>query len=406
MAWCGLIGMPLGHSFSPKLHGMLADYDYRLIPLEEKNLPTFLQTEDFLGLNVTIPYKQTVIPLLDELSPEAERIGAVNTILRLPNGRLRGYNTDYDGFVHLLRASGLDVRGKKVLVLGTGGASRPVRCALEDQGAGEIVSISRTGPDNYETLSRHRDARILVNTTPVGMYPGNGASPLSLDAFPELEGVLDLIYNPQRTALVLQALDRGLPALGGLIMLAFQALRAAEIFTGRAIDEARGAEAAARLAREAENWVLIGMPGCGKSTIAAALARRTGREVLDADALVEQAAGRSIPEIFAAEGEAGFRARESAVLARFGRESGKILATGGGAVTQPKNRDFLRQNGRLIFLERDLALLPTAGRPVSQATAPEALYARRAPLYRAWADVTVQNDAPADAVAERILEVL
>ena len=406
MAWCGLIGMPLGHSFSPRLHGMLADYDYRLIPLEENELPGFLQTGDFLGLNVTIPYKRTVLPLLDELSPEAARIGAVNTIVRLSDGRLRGHNTDYDGFVRQLRASGLDVRGKKALVLGTGGASRPVRCALEDLGAGEIVSISRTGPDNYENLTRHRDARILVNATPVGMYPRNGAAPLSLEAFPELEGVLDLIYNPQRTALVLAALDRGLPALGGLTMLAFQALRAAELFTGRAIDESRGAEAAARLTRETENWVLIGMPGCGKSTIAAALARRTGREVLDADALVEREAGMPIPEIFAREGEAGFRQRESAVLTRIGRESGKILATGGGAVTRPENRDHLRQNGRLIFLERALSALPTAGRPLSQATAPEVLYARREPLYRAWADVTVQNNAPAQAVAEKILEVL
>ena len=406
MAWCGLIGMPLGHSFSPRLHGMLADYDYRLIPLEEKELPEFLQTGGFLGLNVTIPYKRTVIPFLDELSPEAARIGAVNTILRLADGRLRGYNTDYDGFVRQLRASGLDVQGKKVLVLGTGGASRPVRCALEDLGAGEIISISRSGPDNYENLARHKDARIVVNATPVGMYPRNGAAPLSLDAFPELEGVLDLIYNPQRTALVLQALDRGLPALGGLTMLAFQALRAAEIFTGHPIAESRGTEAAARLARDTENWVLIGMPGCGKSTIAAALAQRSGREVLDADALVEQEAGISIPEIFAREGEAGFRKRESAVLARIGRESGKILATGGGAVTRPENRSFLRQNGRLIFLERDLAALPTAGRPLSQATAPEVLYARREPLYRAWADITVRNDAPADTVAAGILEVL
>lgn len=406
MAWCGLLGKALGHSFSPRIHRELADYEYRLLPMPEEDLAPFLRTRDFLGLNVTIPYKQTVIPLLDGLSPEAARIGAVNTIVRRADGALWGYNTDYDGFLYQVDCSGLSLAGKKVLVLGTGGASRPVRCACEDRGAAQVVSISRSGPDNYENLSRHTDADILVNTTPVGMYPHNGAAPLHLCHFPQLEGVLDLIYNPARTALVLQALDRGLPALGGLPMLVAQAKRAAELFTGRDLPHTETARITGAMARETENLVLIGMPGSGKSTIAAALAATTGRQVLDTDAMVEKQAGKPIPQIFSEAGEAAFRALESACVREAGAKSGCIIATGGGVVTQPENQNPLRQNGRLIFLERPLEQLPTHGRPLSQAHPLAELYAAREPLYRAWADLTLANDAAPGSVAARLLEAL
>ncbi len=406
MAWCGLLGKTLGHSFSPRIHRELADYDYRLLPMPEEELRPFLQTADFSGLNVTIPYKQTVMPMLDELAPEAQEIGAVNTIVRLPDGRLRGHNTDYDGFLYLLRESGLQAAEKKVLVLGSGGASKPVCCACRNLGAREVVVISRSGADNYGNLERHRDAELLVNTTPVGMYPNNGAAPLSLDAFPALEGVLDLIYNPARTALVLQAQDRGLPALGGLAMLVAQAKRAAELFTGASIPDGENRRIYRKLGGELENIVLIGMPGSGKSTIGRLLAKATGRELVDTDAMVEEKAGLPIPEIFARQGEAAFRTLESACIREAGSRSGCVIATGGGVVTRPENRDPLRQNGRLVFLERALEELPTHGRPLSQAHPLAELYAARAPLYQAWADITAKNTGAAETVAAKILEVM
>lgn len=406
MAWCGLLGKTLGHSFSPRIHQELADYRYRLLPMPEEELRPFLQTADFVGLNVTIPYKQTVIPMLDELAPEAQEIGAVNTIVRLPDGRLRGHNTDYDGFLYLLRESGLQAAGKKVLVLGSGGASKPVCCAYRNLGAREVVVISRSGADNYSNLERHRDAELLVNTTPVGMYPNNGAAPLSLDAFPVLEGVLDLIYNPARTALVLQAQDRGLPALGGLAMLVAQAKRAAELFTGTSIPDAENRRIYRKLRGELENIVLIGMPGSGKSTIGRLLAKATGLELVDTDAMVEEKVGISIPEIFARDGEEAFRTLESACVREAGSRSGCVIATGGGVVTRAENRDPLRQNGRLVFLERALEELPTHGRPISQTHPLTELYAAREPLYRAWADITAKNTGAAEAVAAKILEVM
>lgn len=406
MAWCGLLGKTLGHSFSPRIHRELAGYDYRLLPMPEEALAPFLKTKDFLGLNVTIPYKQTVIPLLDGLSPEAARIGAVNTIVRRADGALWGYNTDYDGVLYQADCSGLTLTGKKILVLGTGGASRPVCCACRDRGAAQVISISRSGPDNYENLDRHADADIIVNATPVGMYPRNGATPLSLAHFSRLEGVLDLVYNPARTALVLQAVDRGLPALGGLPMLVAQAKRAAELFTSRRIPNRETARIIAAVARETENLILIGMPGSGKSTIAAALAAATEREVLDTDAMVEEKAAKPIPAIFAQEGENAFRTLESACVREAGAGSGRIIATGGGVVTRPENRDPLRQNGRLIFLKRPLEELPTQGRPLSQTHPLAELYAAREPLYRAWADMTVANDAAPQTVAARIMEGL
>ena len=402
----GLLGEHLGHSFSPAIHRRLAGYDYQLVELSPEEVGPFLERGNFRGLNVTIPYKKTVMPFCRALSPAAERIGSVNTIVKRPDGTLYGDNTDYDGFLYLLRSAGAEVGGKKVLVLGTGGASLAVHAVLEDLGAGQIVSISRSGPDNYQNLDRHADARYIVNATPVGMYPNTGVAPVDLSVFPALEGVFDLIYNPAKTQLLLDGERRGLLWANGLGMLVAQAKAACERFTGAAIPDGRVAEITRELARETRSLLLIGMPGCGKTTVGRALAGRLGRPFADADEAAEQEAGCTIPELFAREGEESFRRLEHQTLCRLGRESGLVIAAGGGAVTRPENRDPMRQNSTVIYLRRDLSLLPTGGRPVSQATPLEELYRQRAPLYEEMADLTVDNAAAPEETAEEIIRRL
>lgn len=388
---CGLLGRTLGHSYSPQIHAMLGDYAYTLFEKEPEEVADFLKNGDFTGINVTIPYKQAVIPYLDDLSDAARRIGAVNTILRRPDGSLWGHNTDYYGFSAMVQRTGLSLEGKKVLVLGSGGASRTVVCVLEGLGANPVV-ISRTGEDNYQNLSRHADAAAIVNTTPVGMYPNTGISPVELDVFSHLEGVLDLIYNPARTQLLLDAERRGIPTQNGLWMLVAQAKEAAEVFTGTPIAHSAIARIHHTLSRQMQNLVLIGMPGCGKSTIGPLLAQATGRSFVDADETIAALAGKTIPEIFAQDGEDAFRRLETQVLADLGKCSGLVIATGGGCVTRADNYPLLHQNGILLRLERELSLLPTDGRPVSQRRSLSRLYEVRDPLYRAFADITIDNN--------------
>ena len=304
---CGLIGRKLSHSFSPKIHSLLGAYTYRLIPLEPEEVGEFLKKGEFHGLNVTIPYKKTVMEYCAELTPAARRIGSVNTILRRPDGTLLGDNTDYNGFLYQLNATGAQVAGKKALVLGSGGASLTVRTVLAEQGAREIVVISRTGENNYHNLDRHADAQIIVNTTPVGMYPKNGESLIDLSQFPHCEAVFDLIYNPAKTQLLLQAQRRGLIWANGLGMLVAQAKVASERFQGKELPDSLVAQIIRRLERETHNILLIGMPGCGKTTIGQALAQKLGRPLADVDEKIVAEAGCSIPEIFAKEGEEGFR---------------------------------------------------------------------------------------------------
>ena len=398
----GLIGEKLGHSFSPAIHRRLADYDYRLVELRPEELGPFLERGDFLGLNVTIPYKKAVIPYCRALTDQARRIGSVNTILRRKDGTLLGHNTDYDGFIWLLRSAGARTEGRKALVLGTGGASLTVRTALEDLGAGEIVHISRTGRDSYENLDRHADARIIVNATPVGMYPNTEASPVELARFPALEGAFDLIYNPARTRFLLQAEKLGLCRKNGLGMLVAQARAAAELFLGRAIPEERVEEITREMEGRTRNLLLIGMPGCGKSTVGALLAQRLGRTLVDTDALVEQAAARTIPEIFARDGEEAFRRLEHEALCRVSRESGLVISAGGGIVTRGENLDPLRENSTVIFLRRELEQLPVEGRPISQSSDLRELYRRRLPLYEGVCDLSVENRRPEEAAEEII----
>lgn len=397
----GLLGERLGHSFSPQIHRDLAGYDYQLLPTPPEAVEDLFARRAFQGLNVTIPYKRTVMPLCDEIDPRAAAIGAVNTVVNR-NGRLTGYNTDIDGFLYMARRAGVDMAGKKVVILGSGGTSRTARAAAGELGAREIVTVSRHGEDNYQNLSRHADAQVLVNTTPVGMYPNWGQSPVSLESFPALEGVLDVVYNPLRTALLLQAEERGLPCSCGLPMLVAQAKRAAELFTGQNIDDSRAEAVLHGLRGQLTNIVLIGMPGCGKTTVGRALAEKLGRTFVDLDEEIVRRAGMPILEIFAREGEVGFRERESVLVREFGERTGLVVSTGGGVVTRRENYIPLKQNGLLLHLRRDPAALPTDGRPLSQATAPEELWRRRAPLYAAFADGEIDNNGPLAGTLEQI----
>lgn len=386
----GLIGERLAHSFSPRIHALLGDYPYQLYPLAPDALPAFMRENCLSGFNVTIPYKQAVMPFLQSISTEARRIGAVNTVIRKADRSLHGDNTDYHGFLCMLGEAEA-FRGQKALVLGSGGSSKTVQAVLRDAGCAPIVVISRSGEDNYQNLDRHQDARLLVNTTPVGMYPRVDEAPLDLQALPQLQLVLDLIYNPARTRLLLQAEQLGIPCRNGMLMLAAQAERAAELWGLVPEDGKRAPAIAARLSRESMNIALIGMPGCGKSAVGQALSKLSGRRLVDLDGLIEARAGRSIPELFQAGGEAAFRALETACLREAARESGTIIACGGGIVTRPENRDILRQNSRILWLKRELELLPLQGRPLSLGRGVEALYRERAPLYAAWAERSYHN---------------
>ena len=400
---CGLLGRKLGHSYSPQIHAHLGSYRYALFEKEPEELEAFLKNGDFNGLNVTIPYKKDVIPYLDELSPAAERLGAVNTIVRRPDGRLVGHNTDYFGFRWLVKKSGLAVAGKKVLVLGSGGASNTAVAVLWELGA-DVVVISRSGENNYENLDRHADAAVIVNTTPVGMYPNTGKSPLSLEHFPALEGVLDVVYNPARTQILLDASARGLITENGLWMLVAQAKESAEWFTGRKIEDEVIARIHRALRRQMENIILVGMPGCGKTTVGQQLAQTLGRRFVDADEALEAKAGRKITQIIPAEGEAAFRTLETETLAELGKQSGLVIATGGGCVTQQRNFDLLHQNGAVFWLTRDLRKLPTDGRPLSQTGRLGEMFAQRQPLYRRFADWEISNDGPVEETLKAILQ--
>ncbi len=400
----GLIGNPLGHSFSPRIHSFLGDYRYDLHPLPPEELEAFLKAGDFKGLNVTIPYKQAVMPYLSEVSPRARRIGSVNTIVRRSDGSLAGDNTDYAGFTYLARRAGVHLRGKKVLLLGTGGTSRTVQAVCADAGVRELVLVSRRGPVDYTAVYAHQDAQVVVNTTPVGMYPDTGERPLDLSRFPALEGVLDVIYNPLRTALLLQAEDLGLKRANGLAMLVAQAAEAAGRFTGRAPSFRRVGEITDLLTREYRNVVLIGMPGSGKTTVGRAVAELMGREFVDADVELERRAGRTIPEIFAREGEEAFRRMETEVLRELGQGTGRVIATGGGAILRPENRAALRQNGRIYWLRRRLDRLAVKGRPLSsQPGAVERLWRERAPLYEQYAQVALSNNGSRNKTAQRLV---
>ena len=402
---CGLLGEKLGHSYSPRIHAELADYEYQLYEKAPDQVESFVLNGDWHGLNVTIPYKKTVIPFCDELTELAKSIGSVNTLLRRDDGTILGDNTDAFGFESLLSATGFQPEGKKALVLGTGGASATVCACLRKRHA-EVVTVSRSGEINYNNVGEQKDAALVVNTTPLGMYPKNGTKALDLARFPNLEAVLDVVYNPARTALLLQAEELGIPFAGGLRMLVAQGVRASEIFLGRKHPADALDRVLEKLSFEMQNIVLIGMPGCGKTTIARLLAKELNRECVEADFEIERAAGCSIPEIFAEEGEEGFRKRETAVLEELGRRSGLVISSGGGCVTRMENYPLIHQNGTIVRITRDLSKLAREGRPLSINADLSRMAEIREPYYTRFADFTVSNDGTPDDTVRAILEVL
>ena len=383
---CGLLGRTLSHSYSPAIHSLLGDYDYSLFEKEPEQVADFIRNGSWDGLNVTIPYKKEAAMLCDELSPLAKEMGSVNTLVR-KDGKIYGDNTDAFGFAQMLN---MDCKGKKALVLGSGGASVTVQAVLKKAGA-EVVVISRSGENNYANLHLHKDAEVLVNTTPVGMYPHNGESPVDLDDLPHLQLVLDIIYNPAGTKLILDAEERGIPCKSGLVMLVAQAARACEIWTKSQISSEKLENICKIMTNSMENIVLIGMPGSGKSTVGKFLAAETGRKFADSDEELTKKIG-NIPEFLEKYGEEAFRKEETAVLSELGKQSGLVIATGGGVVTKKENYRHLHQNGKIVWLQRKPEKLPTDGRPLSQKEGVQALYEKRKPLYEAFADVTVDNN--------------
>lgn len=401
----GLLGRRLGHSWSPAIHAELGSMPYDLYEVEPEFVGEFLNTTPLSAINVTIPYKKDVIPYCTQLSDVAKKLGSVNTMVKKDDG-WHGDNTDYYGFCYMVKESGIHVADKKALVLGSGGASLTVIQALKDMGASPVIVISRSGEDNYENISKHADAKIIVNTTPVGMYPNNGVSPVTLADFPQCEGVLDLIYNPQRTALLMDAEALGIAHGGGLTMLVAQAKRAAELFMDKALDDALIPQITRKLQRQMENIMLIGMPGCGKTTVAKELSKVFAMEVVDADAEIVKAAGKPIPEIFKEGGEAAFRRIETEVLRELGKKAGIILSTGGGCVTREENYPLLHQNSRIVWLQRNIETLPKDGRPLSQANDLSEMYRIRKPLYEKFADITVSNSGTVEDTVKAIKEAL
>ena len=391
----GLLGRTLGHSFSPSIHAMLwGCSDYRLLPMEPEQARAFLLKKEYDWLNVTIPYKTLALELCDVVHPHAAAIGAVNTVLN-KNGVLYGYNTDYAGMRSALAMAGISLAGKKVLVLGSGGTSLTARAVAAAEGAAQVVVISRSGADNYTNLDRHADAEVIINTTPVGMYPGGNDCPVSLEGFPALTGVMDVVYNPLATPLVQAARARGIPACGGLSMLVEQGRAAAEYFSGSAISAEKGAQCLKALEKQQSNLVLIGMPDCGKSTVGRLAAQALGRPFVDLDETIVEETGRTIPEIFAADGEEAFRTLETAAAAKYGAQHGLVIACGGGTPLRQANRTALAGNGRVYYLDAAVDRLSGEGRPLSKS--PQAirqLWQARHAVYEAFADVTVPDTDP------------
>ena len=407
----GLIGEHLKHSYSCEIHAQIADYEYELHEIPPSGLGGFLKKREFNAINVTIPYKQDVIPYLDEISDTAKRIGAVNTIVNR-NGRLCGDNTDFAGMLALARHIGVDMKGRKVLILGTGGASKTGHALAEYMGAQSVFYVSRSGKDgsiSYEqAVTEHSDAQIIINATPVGMFPKQDGRPIDISAFPKLEGVIDAIYNPLRTNLILDAQERGIPAEGGLYMLSAQAVHASAVFRDIPLDESLVDKAFKSVKNDKQSIVLIGMPSSGKTTVGRILAEKCGKQLADTDEYIVRKIGMPISDFFAKHGEAEFRKIEKETVAELSATGGRIIATGGGAVLDPENVRALKQNGVLVFLDRRPEnLIATDDRPLaSRRSALEKLYAERYDIYCAAAELHIDANTTPEAEAYAILKEL
>ena len=406
----GLIGERLGHSFSKDIHEKQGGYPYELCEVEATDIDAFMQKRDFKAINVTIPYKESVLPYLDYTDENARRIGAVNTIVN-KDGALYGYNTDYHGLKALINKADICLKGKKVLILGTGGTSKTAQCVAKDMGAETVIKVSRTKKENCITYndaySLHADTDVIINTTPCGMYPNIYDTPVDIDMFPSLSGVVDVIYNPIRTRLVSNALKKGIKATGGLYMLVSQAVFASEKFVDRVYSEGTVHKAFNELVAEKENIVLIGMPSSGKSTLGKIIADLTGREFVDTDKIIEKTQNMKIPDIFSKHGEQFFRDLETECVKEVSKKNGCVIATGGGAILRSENADALYKNGRMYFLDRPVdALCPTSDRPLSKDTdAIKKRFEERYPIYLSLANETVKIDKSASEIAKHIIKL-
>ncbi len=403
----GCIGEHLGHSFSKEIHNRIDTYNYEIKEIPRDELDLFMRAKDFNAINITIPYKQDVIPYLDSIHPTAEEIGAVNTVVN-KDGNLTGYNTDFFGMSALADRIGIDFIGKKVLILGTGGTSKTAFAVAKAKGASQVISVSRNekeGSITYtQALEEHSDAQIIINTTPCGMYPDSDKMPIDIDGFPLLEGLLDAVYNPLRTSLVQKALSRGIRAEGGLYMLVAQAVAAARWFTDKAYPKSTADNIFRYIAAEKENIVLTGMPGCGKSTVGKILEKLTGRELIDTDILIEKHTGMKISRIFEKYGEDAFRDMETRAIKEAASENNRIIATGGGAVLREENINALKSNGRIYFIDRPIhMLIPTSDRPLAMdIQSITKRYHERYDIYRNTADCVIDGGCDAESVAKTV----
>ncbi len=404
----GLIGEKLGHSFSKIIHEQLADYTYDLIPLSNEDFHTFMKQRDFSAINVTIPYKELVMPFLDHIDPKAEAIGAVNTVVH-SNNKLYGYNTDYDGFRYMLVKHKINPKGKKVLLLGKGGAAKACIAVVKDMGAEEVLTVYyKENPDSisYEVCyENHSDAQIIINTTPVGMYPHAQDSPIDLSGFHHLEAVVDVVYNPLRTKFVLEGLSKGVIAVGGLEMLIGQAKCAVEIFLGKKMEDSLIQNLYTALLEERSNLVLIGMSGCGKTTLGKMAAEHLGKDFVDIDEEIVKEINMPIKEYFLEMGEPEFRKLETNMVQRFSKGNGLVIATGGGVIKNEQNISDLKQNGRILWIKREVSLLESGkGRPLApDAEATFRLYQERLPLYEGAAEIVCENNTTAENGLKELL---
>ncbi len=407
----GCIGEKLGHSFSKIIHNEICDYEYELKEIPANELKTFMLNKDFKAINVTIPYKQDVMPYLDEISAQAKEIGAVNTIVN-KGGRLYGYNTDFFGLKSLIEFAEITIKDKKVLILGGGGTSKTANAVALNMGAKEVYRLSRSGGEGLityeEAYALHNDAEIIINTTPCGMYPNIGNSAIDINEFPKLSGVVDAVYNPLCSHLVVTAKEKGINAIGGLYMLVAQAVFAAEFFTDSSIDKSEIERVYNKLLKDKQNLVLIGMPGCGKSTIGKAVAKILDKEFIDSDDEIVKQEGVSIPEIFESKGEKGFREIESGVITELSLKQGVVIATGGGAILNKRNIDLLKGNGTVVFIDRPLEqLVTTSDRPLSSSRELlEKRYNERYDIYRLRADVIVNAAEDLEINIKAVSEVI
>ncbi|MBR2870138.1 MAG: shikimate dehydrogenase [Clostridia bacterium] len=403
----GCIGEHLKHSFSKEIHNVLADYEYEIKEIAKQNLDTFLVERKFKAINVTIPYKEAVIPHLSFIDEHAKLIGAVNTVVN-KDGKLFGYNTDFYGMTELIKHAGVTIKGKKVAILGTGGTSKTAFAVTNSMGAKEVIVVSRKKSDKTidynDLILLHKDVEVIINTTPCGMYPNNYSMPVDIDDFCNLEGVIDAVYNPLRTQLVSKALKKGIKAEGGLYMLVAQAVKACEIFTDTTLPLDALEKTFKRILQDKENIVLVGMPASGKTTVGSIISTILDKPFIDTDVLVESK-GDKISEIFAKQGEKAFRDLETNAICEAGMQTRMVIATGGGAILRQSNVDVLKQNGKLYFIDRPLKdLIPTDDRPLSTTReAIEKRYNERYDIYKSVCDYHVKVDGTAEQVAQKII---